>query len=160
GLEPRAAAPGGRPASGAGSEGGAELEGDPMEAGVEAGEGDPLEAGAEGDPLDGMDGMDGMEGAASGEAAAPRSSAGAEARANLLIERARANLLRSPRLAHRDAKAAHALRPSQTTLQLMGHAGCRLHDEAKARYAHRRLRGKPRQQLEGSCLQLGIDLHD
>ena len=80
------------------------------------------------------------------------------AHAARLVESARVNLLSNPRRAHRDAKAAYDLRPSQTALQLMGHAACRMGDEDKASWALRRLRGKAQRDLESSCLELGIDL--
>jgi hypothetical protein len=80
------------------------------------------------------------------------------AQAARLIERARDNLLASPKLAYRDAKAAYDLRATQTALQLMGHAACRMGSDDKADYAYRRLRGKPQRALASSCLQLGIEL--
>ncbi|MEM9453387.1 MAG: protein kinase [Myxococcota bacterium] len=93
-------------------------------------------------------------------AASPDSSPRASARAAQLIDRARANLIHSPRQAHRDAKAAYELKATQTALQLMGHAGCRMNNEFKARYAYRRLRGQVRRDLENACLQRGIDLRE
>ena len=80
------------------------------------------------------------------------------ARAASLVESARENLLTNPSRAHRDAKAAYELRASQTALQLMGHAACRMREEDKASWAFRRLRGSARQALASSCLQLGIEL--
>jgi serine/threonine protein kinase len=81
------------------------------------------------------------------------------AQAARLVERARTSLLTNPKQAHRDAKNAYDLRPSQTALQLMGHAACRMHDEEKARWAYRRLRSHSAQQaLASSCLQLGVAL--
>jgi len=80
------------------------------------------------------------------------------AQAARLVESARANLLSNPSRAHRDAKAAYELRASQTALQLMGHAACRMHDENKASWALKRLRGSARRGLESSCLQQGIEL--
>lgn len=80
------------------------------------------------------------------------------AQAARLVESARANLISNPKRAHRDAKAAYDLRPTQTALQLMGHAACRMGDEDKASWAHRRLRGKAQRALQSSCLQLGIDV--
>lgn len=90
----------------------------------------------------------------------PDASAQDSARAAQLIDRARANLIHSPRQAHRDAKAAYELKATQTALQLMGHAGCRLNNEFKARYAYRRLRGQVRRDLENACRQRGIDLSE
>jgi hypothetical protein len=90
--------------------------------------------------------------------AEPKPSSRDATQAARLVESARASLLSNPRQAHRDAKAAYDLRRTQTALQLMGHAACRMGDEDKARWAHRRLRGEARQSLESSCLQLGIEL--
>ena len=60
--------------------------------------------------------------------------------------------------AYRDAKRAYDMRQSQTALLLMGFAACRLKSESKARFAHRRLRGKGKTEMESACLQKGIDL--
>lgn len=88
----------------------------------------------------------------------PPAPTGDDGNAKRLLDRARSYLLRNPRAAHRDAKAAYELRPTQTALQIMGLAGCRMRNEHKAKYAHRRLRGQARRELESSCLQQGIDL--
>ena len=85
-------------------------------------------------------------------------SSNTAAKVSKLIDRARSKLLSSPRQAHRDAKAAYELKQSQTALQLMGTAGCRLQSEPKAKFAYRRLRGKARSDLESACLARGIDL--
>jgi len=89
---------------------------------------------------------------------ASRSTAEDGARAARMIERARAVLFEDPKAAYREAKAAYELRPTQTALQLMGLAACRMRSESKAQWAYRRLRGKAQRDLEGPCEQLGVEL--
>jgi serine/threonine protein kinase len=105
--------------------------------------------------------LGGPPGGASAAAAADppdQTSSRDAAQAARLIESARENLLTNPTRAHRDASAAYELRRSQTALQLMGHAACRMDDEGKASWAFRRLRGNAQRALASSCLQLGVDL--
>ena len=100
------------------------------------------------------------EGADETEEGEPKRTArkGSAAEANQLIERARKKMFESPSQAYRDAKRAYDMRQSQTALLLMGFAACRLKSESKARFAHRRLRGKGKTEMESACLQKGIDL--